>query len=73
MSKDMLLLTLASNGREVVVPRDNIAFALEMEGENEKKEKETFTRVFLKQFPMDDECKWLDVKETPREIRRMRV
>ena len=62
-------MTLASNGREVYIPAENIAFAIEMEGENEKHEKETFTRIYLRQVVMEDEAKWVDVKEKPNQIR----
>ena len=65
MSKlSMLKLTLASNGKSAMIPKDNIAFAIELESENDKKEKEVFTRIFLKQITMDDDSKWVDVKES---------
>lgn len=64
----MLLLTLASNGKDAVVPKDNIAFAIELEGENDRKEKQVFTRIYLKQVTMNDESKWVDVKEPVKYI-----
>ena len=60
--------TLASSGKAVLVDRDNIAFAMEMEVENEGKEKITFTRIALKQLDIDDDAKWVDVMETIDEI-----
>ena len=68
MKRDFLLLTLASNGKPTIIPKDNIAFAIEIDGENEQKQKETFTRVFLKQVTMDDLSKWVDVVESAEEI-----
>jgi hypothetical protein len=60
-------LTLASNGLDAVVPTDNIAFAVRVEGESENK-KDIFTRVFLKQVEMTGEAKFVDVREKPEDI-----
>ena len=65
MRKALIPLTLASNGSEIIVSADCIAFAAAMEGEEKK-----FTRIYFKELVMDDESRWVDVKETPGEIRR---
>lgn len=69
MSKQFIHVTLASNNMEAVIASDNIAFAIRMVAENEKHEKDEFTRVFLKQVIMDDESKWIDIIEKPGELR----
>lgn len=69
MSKQFVPVTLASNDMEAIIATDNIAFAIRMTAENEKHEKEEFTRVFLKQVEMKDESKWVDVRERPGEIK----
>ena len=69
MSKRFIPVTLASNDMEAIIASDNIAFAIRMTIENEKHEKDEFTRVFLKHIEMNDESKWVDVKENPRELR----
>lgn len=68
MSKRFIHVTLASNSMEAVIASDNVAFAIRMTAENEKHEKDEFTRVFLKQVIMDDESKWVDIKEKPTAI-----
>ena len=67
MKKTFVPLTLAVNRRPVILPVDNIAFALEMEQETEE-ERLLFTRVYLKQVMIDDDCKWVDVSEPPDKI-----
>ena len=71
-TKSFVLLTLASNDKSVIIPVDNIAFAMASE---EVKEDETqgtkYARVFLKEIIIDDESKWVDVKEAPEQIAKM--
>lgn len=69
MSKRFISVVLASNGKEAIIAADNIAFAIRTNTENEKHEKEEFTRVFLKQVEMNDESKWVDIMEKPGELR----
>ena len=65
-NKPFLLLTLANDGNKVIIAPDNIAFALRV-----KDGKIVFTRIILKAVLIDDDSKWVDVKETPEEISRM--
>lgn len=66
-----VLLTLSNGSQSVIIPRDNIAFAMRTEGATEKGEKVTFTRVYLKSVLIDDDAKWVDVVETPEEITKI--
>ena len=66
-----VLLTLSNGSQSVIIPRDNIAFAMRTEGATEKGEKVTFTRVYLKSVLIDDDAKWVDVAETPEEIAKI--
>jgi hypothetical protein len=63
-----ILLTLSNGNKPVIIPKDNIAFAMETAGENAEGKTVSFTRVFLKAVMIDDEAKWVDVRETPKEI-----
>lgn len=58
--------TLATNGMTVVIALDNIAFAMRI-----KEETSEYTRVFLKELLIDDEAKWVDIKETPDQLAKM--
>lgn len=69
MGKRFIKATLASNGLEAIIAADNIAFAIRMEIEDEEQKKQEFTRVFMKQVTMDDESKWVDIRERPGELR----
>ena len=69
MGKRFIKATLASNGMEAIIAADNIAFAIRMELEDEEQKKQEFTRVFLKQVVMDDESKWVDVRERPGDLK----
>ena len=69
--KKLIMLTLVTNGKKVIVPVDNIAFAIEIERESEQKEKPAFTRIFLRQVEMiEEEAKWVDVVEDLTKIMR---
>ena len=68
MHKKMILLTLASNNKGTMIPKDNIDFVIEIEGEDENKKKEVFTRIYLKHSPLEDA--WVDVKESAEYIMR---
>lgn len=63
-----ILLTLATNGKPVIISIYNIAVAMLMEEENNSHEMEKFTRIFLKEITIDDELNWVDVKEPPEVI-----
>lgn len=63
-----VLLTLSNGNKPVIIPKDNIAFAMETTGENVNGKRVTFTRVFLKAVMIDDDAKWVDVVETPDKI-----
>jgi hypothetical protein len=60
-------VTLSSNGLDAVVPIDNIAIAVRVEGEDENHKRIIFTRVFLKQAVMPD-GNYVDVREKPEDI-----
>lgn len=66
--KPFVLLTLSNGFQSVIIPKDNIAFAMRTEGATDNGEKVTFTRVYLKSVLIDDDAKWVDVVETPEEI-----
>lgn len=66
-----VLLTLSNGAQSVIIPRDNIAFAMRTEGATGKGEKVTFTRVYLRSVLIDDDAKWVDVVETPEEIAKI--
>lgn len=70
-NKDFAVFTLASNGLPVALALNNIAFAMLIEEENEKQEKVRFTRVYLKQVLIDDDSKWVDVKESPADFEKI--
>lgn len=70
-NKDFAVFTLASNGLPVALALNNIAFAMSIEEENEKQEKVRFTRVYLKQVLIDDDSKWVDVKESPADFEKL--
>lgn len=70
-TKPFVLLTLSNGFQSVIIPKDNIAFAMRTEGATEKGEKVTFTRVYLKSVLIDDDAKWVDVVETPEEIAKI--
>lgn len=70
-NKDFAVFTLASNGLPVAIALNNIAFAMLIEEENEKQEKVRFTRVYLKQVLIDDDSKWVDVKESPADFEKI--
>lgn len=68
-NKDFVLLTLATNDEKVIVAKDNIAFAMSSDGMRDDGTKgDRYTRIFLKNLLIDDETKWVDVKETPVQI-----
>lgn len=70
-NKDFAVFTLASNGLPVALALNNIAFAMSIEEENEKQEKVRFTRVYLKQVLIDDDSKWVDIKESPADFEKI--
>lgn len=67
-NSSLILLTLASNNKKVVISKDNIAFAMEIEEENDNKKKIQFTRVFLKQLTISNDSSWVDVVEKPKDL-----
>lgn len=68
-NKLFVLLTLATNGEPVIIPVDNIAFAIASDGIKEDGSKgDRYSRIFLKQIIINDNDKWVDVRETPEQI-----
>ena len=66
--RKLITMTLASSGERCLVNPNNIAFAMRVQGEDSEKESMTFSRLFLKELTIENDAKWVDVKETLDEI-----
>lgn len=72
MTNQFMLLTLSNGNKPVIIPKDNIAFAMRTKGRDNKGSNIEFTRIFLKAVLIDDDAKWVDVIESPEQIIKKR-